>query len=333
MKRDEDRPFEADVNFMKQREYYSEFAPTRGYFFDWLSSIYWELQGTCGPIEYATRVCIAREIVQTVNVEHAMSSHLMLKKVLKNLFPYDMIKDPSSPALRSILGNQRGKVRFNKFRTLQDHCIKNETLIALRYHVLAEAFCSEAKSIVKILRENVDEEKLPIFHSIGKECLDKCNDDLNELIKARNMYYLNYPQEHLYSVSNITLKNEDNFKKRSDMPKDMEPEYIFKVIAKHTTAIRNDLQAVLIQAKEICGTVEKKKKQYYAEINDLLIMCSTIKGFVTDGPFDEIANMISELGRYVEDKFSINNFLPEDILSDLKNGNSLYRNGYLRLEK
>ncbi len=327
--RDDDRPFEADVDFSKQREYYSEFAPLRNYFFDWISAIYWELQGACGPFEYATRVCVARDILEKINTDYAMSSHLLLKKILKNLFPYDQIRDSNSPSLRTILGNQRGKVRLNKFRTLQDHCVRSSQLIALRYKVLANAFCSEVRNIVKLLREKINEDELPVYNNLGKECADRCQDTLKELIRTRNQYYLNYPEEHLRSVSNATIKNEDNLKKRSDMPKDLEPEYIFRMIAKNTTSIRNELQAVLIQSKDICATIEARKKQYYAEINELLIMLSTIRNYVSDGPFDEISAIITELGRFVDDKYAYKNYLPGDILSDIEKGNSLYKNGYL----
>ncbi len=327
--REEDKPFEADVDFLKQREYYSEFGPLRGYFLDWLGAIYWELQGTCGPIEYATRVCVARGIVEKVNTEHLMSSHMMLMKVIKNLFPYDQIKDSTSPALRAILGNQRGKVKPTKYRSLQDHCIKQPSLVSLRYKVLAEAFCSEVKSMVSILKENIQEEHLPSYLNIVDECMEKCREDREALIKCRKLYYLDYPEDQLTSVANYTIKNESTMNKRSDMPKDMEPEYIYKMIVKHTTAIRNDLQAIIIRTKEICSNLEKRKKVYYSEINELLIMNSTIRSFVSEGPFEEITKQISELGQYVEDIFSYTNYFPSDLLEDISKGHTIYKNGYI----
>ena len=327
--RDEDKAFESDVGFGRQREYYAEFAPARSYFMDWLSAMYWELQGACGPIEYATRVCIAREIVEKVNAEHAMSSHLMLKRVLKNLFPYDKIRDVYSPSLRTILGNQRGKVKFNKFRTLQDSCVKNPKLVELRYRIVSEAFCIEVRSIAKLLRENIDEEELPSYKNLGEQGLEKCRDTLDELIKVRQQFYLNYPPEHIRSVSNFTIKNEENLKKRSDMPKDMEPEYLCKLIAKYTTEIRNELQVILIQAKDVCSTLDTKKNAYFNEINELLIMNSTIRQYVHEGPFEEISQMVTDLGKYIEDKFDYLNYLPEDILSNLEKGYTIYKNGYL----
>ncbi len=327
--RDDDKPFEADVGFAKQREYYSEFATLRPYLIDWLIAIYWELQGQSDPFEYATRVCISKEIVENINTDHTLSAHLVLRRVIRNLFPYEQIKDNTSIALRDILGNQRGKVKINKFRALRDNIVDNPKLVSMRYKVLAEAFCAEANALITLLRERVEDDYIPKYLSLGDECREKCAERLQELVKNRQLYYFNYPDEHLTSVSNFSIKNEGNLKKRSDVPKDMEPEYIYKIIAKLSTSIRNDLQAVLIQSKDICSTVLRKKKYYFSEINQLLVMSNTIRGFASDGPFDDINIEITSLSRFIDDTFKLSNFLPQDILDDLEKGNTLYRNGYL----
>ena len=127
----------------------------------------------------------------------------------------------------------------------------------------------------------------------------------------------------------LVLRMKRTLKKRSDMPKDMEPEYLYKLIAKYTTEIRNELQVVLIQAKDVCATLEAKKNSYFNEINELLIMNATIRQYVHEGPFEEISQMVTDLGKYIEDKFDYLNYLPEDILSNLEKGYTIYKNGYL----
>lgn len=327
--REEDKAFEADVDFAAQREYVRQFYPTRNYFLDWLSAIYWELQGTCGPFEYATRVCVAKKIVDKVNTEHLISSHMMLMRVVRNLFPYDKIHDSSSDSLKIILGNQRGAVKKPKFRTLQDYCVKSTELVTLRYRILGEAFCADAKNMLKLIKERVSEETLESNLNIVKQCMDTAKSDIDNLCKFRKQFYLDYPEDQLQSVAAATLRYEGGLKKRSDMPKDMEPEFVFQMIMKYTSAVRTHLQKIMIESKDLCARIDSRKNIYYSEINELLAMCASIREYVSDGPFDEILNDINLLAGHVEKFFSYEKYLPQDILNDLQKGYNMYKNGFI----
>ena len=327
--REEDKAFEADVDFVTQREYLSQFYPTRNYFLDWLVAIYWELQGTCGPFEYATRVCVAKKIVEKVNTEHLLSSHMMLIRVVRNLFPYDKINDSSSESLKMVLGSHRGVVKKPKYRPLQDFSVKSRELITLRYKVLAEAFCSDAKNVLKLIRDRLSEEKITPRLNIVQECMNEAKQDITNLRTFRNQFYLAYPEEQLQSVSTATSRFEDTLKKRSELPKDMEPEFMYQMIMKYTSSVRTHLQKIMIESKEVCANIDNIKQVYYSEINELLAMCASIREYVSDGPFDEIMGEINDLGEHIENLFSYEKYLPLDILNDLQKGYNMYKNGFI----
>lgn len=327
--RDDENALETDVDFATQRQYYHRFDEEHSFFVDWLVAIYWELQGKTSPFEYATRICVAERILKTVNLSHVLASQKVLLRIVRNLFPYDKLGNKLPPKLCSILGESRGRIKLPKFRPLIDTAIKSDEMVLMRYRLLAEAFCGEAKNQITIIRESIDEEEIPSYMNLAKSLLQSCAEDVNELKRLREIFYLQYPPELIVSVANSTLKMQTDLKRRSELPKDMEPEYLFKVIGKHETMIRGKLQSIIMDASQVSDKINARKQVYFSEINELLTMSVTVQDYVSDGPFDEIQREAESLIRYLNDKFSLDKYMPADILQDLKLGNDLYLNGFL----
>lgn len=325
----EDKAFEADVDFSTQREYLLRYQPSYGYFFDWLAAIYWELQGKCSPYEYATRVAVAEKILENTNLDYILASQKALLRVVRNLFPYDKLSGQIPAGLQVILGASGNSLRKPRFRFLLDSAIKNPALVQQRYKVLARAFCGQAINLLKILREVVDEEEIVSHLSLSADLLKHSKDDLTELIRLRKEYFLGYPEEELCSVADQTLIKEVELKRRSELPKDMEPEYMLKLIGKLESVLRGKLQSVIIEAKNTRELILSRRKVYIDELNELLSMCMAVREYIGAASFEEINAGSDELVNYIDQKFALQNFLPVDVLADLEQGNAMYRSGYL----
>lgn len=325
----DDRAFEADLEFNEQREFLARFQDTHGFFLDWLIAIYWELQGKNSPFEYAARVCIAEKILENTNLEHLMASQRTLLRVVRNLFPYDRISGEVPAGLRAILGECRGMLRKPRFRPLQDTVVKSEVLVQRRYTVLAKAFCGQAQNLLKILEEVVSEEEIPIRQNLAADALKEGKEELVELKRLRSEFFLVYPEEELTSVADSTIMKEAGLKRRSELPKDMEPEYMFKLIGKLETLVRGRLQSIMIEARHARDGILARKKVFINELNELLTMCATVKQYVESGSFDEINHASEDLIRQINTKFDLVRYLPADVLSDIEQGYALYKNGYL----
>lgn len=325
----DDKPLEAEVGFARQREYLMRYQPSLGYFFDWLAAIYWELQGKASPFDYATRVGEAERILDKTNLEHALSSQKVLLRVVRNLFPYDKMTNGVPQGLQLILGDSSGTLRKPRFRPLQDSSIRNPDLVKQRYDVLGKAFCGQAVNLLKVLREVVDEEKIPSYMGMGGDTLRLCNEDMTELKRLRNVYFICFPEKELTSVSDDTMMAEISYKRRSELPKDMEPEVVLKTMGKLETAIRGRLQKVMIEAKNICEGLQERRKVYITELNELLTMCAAVREYIGAGSFEEINTGSEELLKHINGKFDVNLYLPADILADMQRDNKMYKSGLL----
>lgn len=326
---DIDKAYEDDVDFTTQREYLSRFSPSSNFFFDWLIAIYWELQGRCSPFEYATRICVAEKILDSTKLDHVMASQKVLLRVVRNLFPYDKLSDSVDDDLKILLGESRGKVKKPKFKPLQDIAARGDDMVSMRYNILASAFCGQAINLLKILRENIDDEDIPSYMNLARDALAAGEPDIDELVRLRKLFYLSFPEEELRSVADSTLRKCKDLKRSSDLPKDMEPEYMQQMLNKYVAMVHGRLQTIIMNAKDAISKVAARKQYYINQLNELLTMCTTVKSYVEEGDFEAVNRESEELIRYINKKFDLSYYLPQDVLSDIANDRILYKNGYL----
>lgn len=325
----DDRAFEADVDFNQQREYLGRFRQPHGFFIDWLIAIYWELQGRCSPFEYATRVCVAEKILETANLDHVLASQKVLLRVVRNLFPYDKISGEVPVGLKSILGESHGALRRPRFRPLQDVAVHNEELVRRRYNILGAAFCGQAQNLLKILREVVDEDEVPSYMNLITDFYKSSQQDLIELKRLRGDFYLSFPEEELTSVADTTIAKEAELKRRSELPKDMEPEYMNQLIGKLEMVVRSKLQTLVIEGKNAREGIWARRKLFLHELNELLTMCATVKNYVDSSAFNEVNASTEELIRHINRKFELAQYIPADLLHDIDEDHKMYKSGYL----
>ncbi len=326
---DIDKAYEEDVDFSTQREYLARFQAPKGFFVDWLIAMYWELQGRCSPFDYATRICIAQKILESANLEHVMASQKVLLRVVRNLFPYDRLSTSVPEDLKMILGESRGKIKKPKFKPLNDAVAKSDRMVEMRYSILSAAFCGQATNLLKILRENIDEEEVTSYMNIASDALDAAVPDIKELERLRRTFYITFPEEEIRSVADSTLKKVKDLKRSSNMPKDMEPEYVQQMLNKYEAMLRGRLQTIIINGKDAITSIMARKQFYINQLNELLTMCTTVKSYVEKGNFDQLNHESEELIRYINRKFDLGNYLPKDVLSDIANDRTVYKNGYL----
>lgn len=327
-KRDEELPLEATVEFNEQREYLARYLPANGYFYDWVVSMMAELQGRSSQFAYATRVCLAQRILDRNNPEHIMASQKAFLRVVRNLFPYDKIDKKISANVAKCIGKYNAK--NSAFRCLDDEHLKAPELITLRYRILTTAIVGYAISLIKILGENLDEEKMPEYLTFADDILTACKDDKAELQRLRAVYFFDFPEDEFGGVSDHAVQLQGTLKRRRELPKDMEPEFIFQQINKFIVIIRGRLQTILIKAKEIRAIILRQKEQYEKQITELNVMATTLQSLInTDTDWGEIAVSTATFADKLNDKFRLDRYLSGVILNDLTKEHTMYMNGFI----
>lgn len=327
-----DEAFESAYDFNQQREFAKPYVSSHPFIIDWLISMMYELQSKISPFEYATRVEVAQKQFDSVNPEHLAASQRTLQRVVRNLFPYNEVKDRLPDSLAQMLGKQpgqSGKVRKPPYRPLDDSLIESKALVAKRYKILGEAFGTYATGAIKLMGERLGEEEIKDHHTIASCVLDGIKESINQMVEHRKVLYPEFPPERLRHVSDDTLAMEKDLKLNAEMPKDMEPEYVLQTIQKQETIIRAQLNTIVIRAKEAVESIAKTKQVYIDTLAEVLSMAAALKSFVkeTDEFYAEIESESKQLKSAIERKFDLTRYLPREVIADVKVGNTQYKNG------
>lgn len=323
--------FDEAIPFTEQRECLSAWQPLRHYILDWLIAIYYDLVGKVSPYEYAARVTAARKHLSKINETYQLATQKTLVKIVRNLFPYDQIDAGLPASIVALLEGEPGEqaqTRRLDFLPLLDRVIREPSLVEERYAVLGDAFSRFAIGEMQEIRLRLQEETVQPQMDLAQARLAPLESVLQTLAEARKIYYQNFPEEELRSVSNHTIAMRVELPVNRNLPKGMEAEAVRKEIEKGEEVIRKELNVIMLRAKEAETAIQKRMEVYLGDLAGIMTMAAAVQGYVDTERFREIHAKAEELETYLHAFFDVRQYLPSDVCDDLEQGRRYYRDGW-----
>lgn len=324
--------FDDVIPFSEQREYLSAWQPLRHYFVDWLIAIYYDLTGKTSPYEYAARVGVGRTLLSKLNDAYQVATQKTLVKIVRNLFPYDQVEGGLPSSIEALIVGEHGansELRKQDFLPLADRVIREPALVQERYAVLGEAFSRFAVGEIEEIKYRLEEETLEPHLDLAQSRMKGLEPTIETLAEARKIFYRDFPEEELRSVSNHTIAMRVELPVNRELPKGVEPDMLRKEIEKAEEIIRKELNVIMLRAKEMEEGIRRRMERYLGDLSAIMTMAATIQTYVDAERFQEIDKNANDLEGYIHTFFDKHQYLPADVCDNLDEGQRYYRDGWI----
>ncbi len=334
MSREDSLSFEAEIPFEKQRQFAAPYVGRHSYFMDWLTDLIFELRRQPSPYHYATRVTVAKELLKTVNPEYPKAAETKLRKIMRNLFPYDRVDGNLPMEIRSAVAAtplEQIEIKKPNFFPLADKVVTNKKLVELRYKVMTDAFNMYAGLQIALLRELLRDEPEGAMKGHAAAHMEKLRTSIEKLKEQRlDLFGEVFPPEQLANVNDGTLAEEKKFQPREELTKKKRDVPQMKAVLKHTEQlVRKELTAILVEAREAIKKLHEKQKAYLEHLAEALIMTREMANYLDEESLARIEEEIDRFKQEIHARFAPERHLEAEVLQDLKNESKMFRSGLL----
>ncbi len=316
---------EHNMDFERMMAYATPHVGERWPFMHWLVHTLCHLMGTLSVYDYASRVHMAKEMLEAVNPSHTSAARLSLEQIIANLTPRPETIEAATQGLGAGPASAGGD---GQLVPLDDEPILDPALPALRQEVLARAFILYCDVGIEALHQDMEEEEYPAFEDFHAKTMKKVTELAEELKARRKTMYADFPAEELTSVSDeIVLKRRTVYTVHDKLEGTAKMGRIQEEIESLESTMRSHLRETLSNAKRQLGHLRHLERRYLHELKNLDFFKCAVAGNLDANTLANAEQRLVDLEKAIKNQFAPQHYFPEEVLEDMQRGCLLYRDG------
>ncbi len=314
------KAFEEGLPLKEKVAYAEPFVGKNPEWIAWMRDAFWSLMGKPGPYDYIARVCIARKRFAAIDAKHRSAAKVNLEQIVANLAP-----NPDDLLACSGKNSDHDSIGV---APLNDEIFKGVSprIISMRYEILAKAFVMYVDTSMKMMSQDLEEEKEGAFVAEFRNFQEQLKEPLERMVEGRRKLYKDFPEEDLRSVHDRTLRIEKDLLENED---ERDPQTVKRQITGAERFITTILQAIMQKAREEIDRLQQKQEAYMARINPLYALCQVLSEYLEEECKEDLEKMFKEYAKAVEERFAPKNVLPAEVYQDFQSSLTMYRGGIL----